>query len=56
MNFLLEGIEKNLEEYKKIVEIKDKQLAESKKILRGAKYSYETLTKEYIVKIKQQYK
>ena len=56
MNFLLEGIEKNLEEYKKIVETKDKQLAESKKILRGAKNSYETLTKEYIVKIKQQYK
>ena len=56
VNFLLEDIEKNLEEYKKIVETKDKQLAESKKILRGAKNSYETLTKEYIVKIKQQYK
>ena len=35
LNFLLEDIEKNLEEYKKIVETKDKQLAETKKILQG---------------------
>ena len=62
MNFLLEDIEKNLEEYKKIGETKDKQLAEVKKILQGAWNSYETLTKEnkqlkeYIVKIKKQYK
>ena len=35
VNFLLEDIEKNLEEYKKIVETKDKQLAETKKILQG---------------------
>ena len=46
VNFLLEDIEKNLEEYKKIVETKDKQLAEAEKILQGAKHSYETLTKE----------
>ena len=62
MNFLLEDIEKNLEEYKKIVETKDEKLAEARKILQGAKNSYETLTnetkqlKEYVVKIKQQYK
>ena len=31
VNFLLEDIEKKLEEYKKIVEKKDKQLAEAKK-------------------------
>ena len=53
--------EKNLEEYKKI-KTKGKQLAEAKKILQGAKNSYETLTKEnsswknIIVKIKQQCK
>ena len=58
MNFLLEDIEKNLEEYKKIVETKNKQLAEVKRILQGAKNSYKDLTKENkqfkecIVKIK----
>ena len=31
VNFLLEDIEKNLEEYSKIIETKDKQLAEIKK-------------------------
>ena len=36
-NFLLEEVEKNLEEYKKAIEIKDKQLAEAKKVLQGAK-------------------
>ena len=62
VEFLLEDIEKNLEEYKKIVEKNSKRLAEVKKILQGAKNSYEALTKEnkqskeYIVKIKQQYK
>ena len=62
MNFLLEDIEKNLEEYKKIVETKNKQLAEVKRILPGAKNSYKDLTKENkqlkecIVKIKQQFK
>ena len=57
VNFLLEDIEKNLEQYKKIVETKDKE-QKQKEILQGAKNSYETLTnenkqlKEYIVKIK----
>ena len=45
-NFLLEDIEKNLEEYRKIIKTKDKQLPETKKILQGAKSSYSALTKE----------
>ena len=31
INFLLEDVEKKLEEYKKAIEIKDKQLSEIKK-------------------------
>ena len=31
INFLLEDVEKNLEEYKKALEIKDKQLSDVKK-------------------------
>ena len=30
INFLLEDVEKNLEEYKKVIEIKDKQLSDIK--------------------------
>ena len=61
VNFLPEHIEKNLEGCKKIVETKDKQLAEVKKILQRPKNSYKAPTKnkqlkEYIVKIKPQYK
>ena len=37
INFLLEDVEKNLEEYKKVLEIKDKQLSDIKKILITAK-------------------
>ena len=33
INFLLEDVEKNLDEYKKALEIKDKQLSDIKKIL-----------------------
>ena len=60
VNFLLENIEKHLEEHRKIVETKDKQLVEIKKILQGAKNSYQSLAKEnkqvkqYIIKIRQQ--
>ena len=36
-NFLLEEVEKTLEEYKKAIELKDTQLAEAKKVLQGAK-------------------
>ena len=62
VSFLLEDTEKNLEEYTKRVETKEKQLVEVKKILQRAKNSYEALTegnkqlKEYIIKIKQQHK
>ena len=37
LSFLLEDVEKNLEEYKKAIKIKDKQLSDIKKILQGAK-------------------
>ena len=37
INFLLEDVEKNLEEYKKAIELKEKQLLEIKKICRVLK-------------------
>ena len=37
INFLLEDIEKKLEECKKAIGIKDKQLSDIKKILQGVK-------------------
>ena len=46
INFLLEYVERNLEEYKKPMEIRDKQLADTKKILKNAKTSYDSLVKE----------
>ena len=57
--FLLQDIEKNLEEYKTPIELRDKQLADTKRILKGAKVSYDSLLKEnkqwkeYILGIKQ---
>ena len=62
LNFLLEDIEKDWKEYKKAIELRDKQLAEAKKILKGAKNRYDSLLKEnkqlkeYIVNIKQRFK
>ena len=62
VNFLLQDIEKNPEEYKKAVELRDNQLAETKKILKGAKNIYDLLVKEnkqlkeYILNIKQKFK
>ena len=59
VNFLLQDIEKNLEEYKKAVELRNNQLAEAKKVLKGAKNNYDLLAKEnkqlkeYIINIKQ---
>ena len=41
INFLLEDIEKNLEEHKKVVDLKEKQLPDAKKILVSAKNSYD---------------
>ena len=46
IGFLLEDIEPDIEEYKKIIETKNKQLAGIKNILQGAKNSYQELTKE----------
>ena len=37
INFLLEDVEKNLEEYKRAIEFRGKQLSDIKKILQGAK-------------------
>ena len=61
INFLLEDVEKKLEEYKKAIDIKDKQLSDMKKIMQGAKKSYDSVVKEnnelkkYIENIKQRY-
>ena len=61
INFLLEEVEKNLEEYKKALQIKDKQLSNIKKILQGAKKSYDTVVNEntefkfFFENIKQRY-
>ena len=37
INFSFEDIEKNLEEYKKVIALRDNQIAETKEILQGAK-------------------
>ena len=61
VNFLIKDIEKDLEEYKKALKIRDKKLADTKKILKSAKTSYDSLItenkqlKEYIVNIKQKF-
>ena len=62
VDFLLEDIEKNLEEYKKVVELRENQLAEGKKVLKSAKNIYYLLVKEnkqlkeYILNIKHKFK
>ena len=59
INFLLSDIEKNLEEYKIAIEIKDKQLSDAKKILVSPKQSYDKTAAEnkelkaYIENLKQ---
>ena len=61
INFLLEDIEKNSEEYKKAPDLKGKQLLEAKKILFSAKKSYDKTVAEnkelkiYIENIKQRF-
>ena len=45
INFLLKDVEKNLEEYKKAIESRDKQLSDIKKILQDAKKSYDGVVK-----------
>ena len=46
INFLLSDVEKNLEEYKIAIEIKDKQLSDGEKILVYAKQSYDKTAAE----------
>ena len=52
-------MERNLEEYKKAIETRDKQLADAKKILKNAKTTYDSIVrenkqlKEYNANIKQ---
>ena len=46
VNFLKEDIEKNLEEYKTAIELREKQLADIKRILKGANVSYNNLFKK----------
>ena len=59
INYLLSDVEKNLEEYKTALEIKDKQLSDAKKILVSAKQSYDKTVAEnrelkaYIENLKQ---
>ena len=61
INFLLGDLKKNLEQYKKSLENKEKQLAEAKRILLSAKKSFNKLNqenrdlKDYIVQIKNQF-
>ena len=46
INYLLGDVEKNLEEYKNALEIKEKQLLDAKKILLSAKQSYDKTVAE----------
>ena len=43
INFLLKEVEKKLDEYKKALELKDKQLSDVKKILQKPKISYNSV-------------
>ena len=45
VNLLLEDIKENLQEYKTAIELWDKQIADTKRILKGAKVSYNNLLK-----------
>ena len=59
INYLLTDVEKNLEEYKIALELKEKQLPDAKKILLSAKQSYDKTVAEnrelkaYIENLKQ---
>ena len=61
INFLLEDVEKNLEEYKRALVLKEKQLWDAKKILASAKNSCDKTAAEnkelkgYIQNIKQRF-
>ena len=46
INILLEEVEKNLDEYKKALELRDKQLSDAKKVLLSAKKCYDKTVAE----------
>ena len=46
INFLLEDVEKHLEEYKRALELKEKQLSDVKNILISAKKCYDKTVAE----------
>ena len=46
INYLLGDLEKNLEDYREAIEIKEKQLAEAKRILVAAKQSFDKVLQE----------
>ena len=43
IDYLLADVEKNLEEYKHAIEIKEKQISDAKKILVAAKQNYDNV-------------
>ena len=61
INFLLEDIKKNLEEYKKAIELRDKKTYRNKRNTSNRKKSYDLIVrenqqlKEYILNIKKIY-
>ena len=61
INFLLGELEKNLEDYRQTLEIKEKQLSEAKRILVSAKQSFDKVLPEnrdlkaYIENLKQHF-
>ena len=60
INYLLSDLEKSLEQYREAVEVRDKQIADAKKILLSEKQSYDSLAqenrklKEYVAKSQQE--
>ena len=48
IDYLLADVEKNLEEYKHAIEIKEKQVSDAKKILVAAKQNYDNVILENI--------
>ena len=46
INYLLGDLEKNFEDYREAIEIKEKQLAEAKRILVAAKQSFDKVLQE----------
>ena len=61
INYLLGDVEKKLEEYKNVLELKEKQLLDAKKILLLTKHSYNKTVAEnrdlktYIENLKQRF-